>query len=411
MGQVYFDMGLLGRPDVHECSASDLVGQYVGQTGPKVVQMFDKALGQVLFIDEAYRLREGPFAQEAIDEIVGLMTQDRYRGKIVVILAGYDEDINQLLEVNRGLASRFPEEICFHNLRPDECIGILAQRLAKDGVRLRGLDQPASQLSQQLSAHFQQLCSFAAWGNARDVLTIAKEMVGVAMDKMGDTDDDVTLEPVDVLACIENALSRFRTRENNQPLRPDRPNFPVQTPSPMTQSAPSIDTKIKTEEPRQEAEPASDGRDPGVSDSVWNQLQLDKAAEEAAEKKMGEELCQAEEELREAERKAQEEREEVLRLAMEIARQRDEEKIQELKRQRELHRLQKKEARRERERLEAELKAKQEAQERARKEEAKAQQKLRDLGVCVAGFRWIKQFGGYRCAGGAHFVSNAQLGI
>jgi SpoVK/Ycf46/Vps4 family AAA+-type ATPase len=69
-------MGFLSSSKVEECSASDLVGQYVGHTGPKTKKLFEKALGQVLFIDEAYRLGEGRFAQEAVDELVGLLTQE-----------------------------------------------------------------------------------------------------------------------------------------------------------------------------------------------------------------------------------------------------------------------------------------------------------------------------------------------
>ncbi|KAF5345153.1 hypothetical protein D9758_009721 [Tetrapyrgos nigripes] len=412
MGQVYCDMGFLGRPDVEECSASDLIGAYVGQTGPKVVQMFDKALGQVLFIDEAYRLREGPFAQEAIDEIVGLMTQDKYLGKIVVILAGYDEDINQLLQVNRGLSSRFPEEICFTNLRPHECVTILAQRLRKDGVHLEGVDEHSSVLSQRLCALFQQLCALPSWGNARDVLTIAKDIVGLAMNKAGDSDDDeVILDPADAIACAENALFRSQTRQNNLPNQPVT-NLPMQTPSPMSQHAPSTATKIEidTQEPREHATAQADGRDPGVSDAIWNQL-LFKAAASSALKRREEESQKAEEEAREAQRKEEEERQRAKELALAQEREHDLLRKEELKRQCELQRIREEEARRERERREAELKARREAEEKARKKEAQAQQKLRSMGVCEAGFRWIKSHGGYRCAGGFHFVSDAQLGL
>jgi hypothetical protein len=59
----------------------------------------------------------------------------------------------------------------------------------------------------------------------------------------------------------------------------------------------------------------------------------------------------------------------------------------------------------------AALKQKQQEEERRKREEARVQQKLREMGVCVAGFRWIKQSQGYRCAGGTHFISNDQLGI
>ena len=113
MGSVYNDMGILTSNEVIECSASDLVGQYIGHTGPKTRKLFEKVLGGVLFIDEAYRLGEGQFAREAMDELVGLLTHERFRGKLIIILAGYDQEINSLLQVNTGLSSRFPEEIVF----------------------------------------------------------------------------------------------------------------------------------------------------------------------------------------------------------------------------------------------------------------------------------------------------------
>jgi hypothetical protein len=104
-------MGILSSPEVIECSASDLVGQYVGQTGPKTQKQLEKALGKVLFVDEAYRLGEGNFATEAVNELVDLVTKPKFLGKIVIILAGYDNDMNKLMAVNPGLSSRFPEEV------------------------------------------------------------------------------------------------------------------------------------------------------------------------------------------------------------------------------------------------------------------------------------------------------------
>lgn len=94
MGQVYYDMGFLSSTEVIECSASDLVADYVGQTGHKTRQLFERALGKVLFVDEAYRLSEGHFAKEAMDELVGILTQDAFAGKLIVVLAGYDQEMN-----------------------------------------------------------------------------------------------------------------------------------------------------------------------------------------------------------------------------------------------------------------------------------------------------------------------------
>jgi hypothetical protein len=65
MGKVYYDMGFLSTAEVVDCSVTDMVGEYIGHTGPKVQKLLDKALGKILFIDEAYRLAEGKFATEA----------------------------------------------------------------------------------------------------------------------------------------------------------------------------------------------------------------------------------------------------------------------------------------------------------------------------------------------------------
>ncbi|KAI4103575.1 MAG: hypothetical protein L6R37_003720 [Teloschistes peruensis] len=78
MGKVYYDMGFLATAEVLETSATDLVGEYVGQTGPKTQKLLEKALGKVLFVDEAYRLAEGHFAKEAMDEIVDCITKPAF---------------------------------------------------------------------------------------------------------------------------------------------------------------------------------------------------------------------------------------------------------------------------------------------------------------------------------------------
>ncbi|KAK7464369.1 hypothetical protein VKT23_006536 [Stygiomarasmius scandens] len=423
MGQVYFDMGFLSRADVLECSASDLVGQYVGHTGPKVLKLFEKALGQVLFIDEAYRLKEGHFAQEAIDEMVSLLTQDRFIGKIVVILAGYTEDINQLLAVNRGLASRFPEEVLFQNLGPEECIKILEKRLNSDGVSLAGLDDPSSPTHREFFDIFDTLSRFPSWGNARDVVTIAKDLVGLAM-----VNKNLTLAPADAIKHIENVLTRYYDRElRAPPRRQTRTNLPMQSSAPPSQPPPSGSTSSSTnpssntatsqpdpkpkDEAKDKSQPAekNDGRDPGVSDEVWNQLQLDKIAQAEAQRKLEEETRKAEEQRLEALRKEKEEQQRAKDIALAEARERDFLRREEMKRQREQQRIKLENARRERERLERELRAKREAEEKAKKREQQAQRKLRDFGVCIAGYRWTKQTGGYRCEGGSHFVSDAQL--
>ncbi|WZH47640.1 P-loop containing nucleoside triphosphate hydrolase protein [Fusarium acuminatum] len=85
MGKVYYDMGLLGSTEVIEVSATELIGQYVGHTGPKVQKLLERSMGRVLFIDEAYRLagneRGGSFAREAVDDTLDDMMRER-RGRM-----------------------------------------------------------------------------------------------------------------------------------------------------------------------------------------------------------------------------------------------------------------------------------------------------------------------------------------
>jgi AAA+ superfamily predicted ATPase len=186
MGKVFYDMGFLAKADVVECSATELVGSYVGQTGPKVQKVLENALGRVLFIDEAYRLAGEGFAKEAMDEIVDCLTKLKYAQKLIVILAGYDDDINRLMAQNPGLTSRFPEAIIFRGLEPTDCLDLLIRllrgrqldmRKKKKDLDLSTLEVPARDFKQEILDQFNTLGRITNWANARDVQTIAKSIL------------------------------------------------------------------------------------------------------------------------------------------------------------------------------------------------------------------------------------------
>lgn len=114
LAKLYYDLGILPKSEVTEVDRSQLVGSYVGQTEENTMKVIEKAVGGVLFIDEAYTLkREGAsgndYGQTAIDTLVSAMTNSEYAGKFAVILAGYPEEMRQFLQMNPGLQSRFPE--------------------------------------------------------------------------------------------------------------------------------------------------------------------------------------------------------------------------------------------------------------------------------------------------------------
>ena len=420
MGQVYYDMGFLSSTEVIECSASDLVGQYVGQTGPKTKQVFERALGKVLFIDEAYRLSEGHFAKEAMDELVGILTQEAFIGKLIVIIAGYDKEMNALLAVNPGLASRFPEEIYFDNMSPEHCLEILKKDLAKNEIECAALEATYSNEYREMVKLISQLSALDSWGNARDMKTLAKQMVRVAFKRVASIAQGTKLPLTgpDAISCITAMLKERLARSTNLPsASTSKFTPPIQYPDPPKPSAPIISTAHATrtaapnpEPPKkqEEAPPSSDARDPGVSDAVWRQLEADKrAAIETARRK--------EEEMRALEKAAEDARraEEAQKaLEKELARQaRQAAADAEIKRQLEVQRLKRLAAEAERERKARELEARRQKELEEKRKEQQAQEKLRHMGVCPVGFQWIKQAGGYRCAGGSHWVSNSQLGV
>ena len=413
MGQVYYDMGFLSSTEVVECSASDLVGQYVGQTGPKTRQVFEKALRRVLFIDEAYRLSEGHFAKEAMDELVGILTQETFRGKLVVIIAGYDQEMNELLAVNPGLNSRFPDEVVFRNFTPDECLQILSDELQKNEINAPALSSKNTPIYAKMTSVISNLSCLSSWGNARDIITMAKKLVSVAFGKPLETATELSAD--EILSVMLEMLTQRRERSSNLPRsQPQMHRPPVQfdNPSPKAhriETTSSIETKSQESELQEPTSDLVSGRDPGVPEDVWLQLQADKKALEEREKREAEEREQREQKLREAVQREQELQELQKRLAEAVAK--DAKERDELMRQREQARLQALAERVKRARIRAEIEARRKEEEKRRKEEARVQAKIRDMGVCPVGFRWIKQVDGYRCAGGAHFLTNGQLGI
>lgn len=106
MGELFYHMDLLATPEVIECSATDLVGEYLGHNGPKILAIFDRAVGKVLFIDEAHRLvKRDPFSKEAATDIVGAMSNPLFEQKMFIILAGYGQQMDTLLALNQDLRS------------------------------------------------------------------------------------------------------------------------------------------------------------------------------------------------------------------------------------------------------------------------------------------------------------------
>lgn len=188
--------------------------------------MLENALGKVLFIDEAYRLADGRFGQEAMDELVDCLTKPAFFHRLIVILAGYDDHIVKLMSSNPGLTSRFPETLQFQPLLSSCCIQLLAaflksrkQKLEKNGqvdFDFRALEDPSNDFAAAMSERFESLAHTSGWANARDVETLAKTIFNKALQS--DEEATVSVGESEVLEALTELLKGRLSRRLPLPL-------------------------------------------------------------------------------------------------------------------------------------------------------------------------------------------------
>lgn len=397
MGKVYYDMGFLATAKVKECSAKDLVGEYVGQTGPKAQKLIESALGKVLFVDEAYRLGEGPYGKEAVDELVDCITKPKFLNKLVIILAGYDHEINTMIDVNPGLSSRFSESVDFQKLSPESCYQLLRSTLEKKSqLDTSRISAPSDSFHARALVKFGELAALENFANGRDVQTVCKGIVKTIMkaDKpAGDAlvvTEEIVIDQIDCMIRDRAARARStdvsatphvtagapppRLQKKDKPAPPvtaSASTFAVESKAiAATESKQTEEIDEASHEPEDNPQEAATSiRDASVSDAIWNQLQKD--AQKAEEEK-----CEL--------RRLAEEEEQLKQWLKKCADAKRERKLAEIERKR------------------------QELEEKLRRQ-ALEQEKLAKMGVCPMGYQWIRQSGGYRCAGGSHWVSDGQM--
>jgi Holliday junction resolvasome RuvABC ATP-dependent DNA helicase subunit len=171
-GRLLHALGMLTSGHLVEADRGDLVGEYVGHTAPKTQAVFRKALGGVLFIDEAYALtprgQSSDFGQEAIATLVKLM--EDHRDEVAVIVAGYPDDMIRFMDANPGLASRFSRTLTFEDYSTPELTDIVAAQAAEHQYEL---PEPTRQA---LHEFVDQIPRGAAFGNGRTARQIFQKM-------------------------------------------------------------------------------------------------------------------------------------------------------------------------------------------------------------------------------------------
>lgn len=144
MGKIYKQLGVLSKGHVVETDRSGLVAGYIGQTAIKVDKVIESALDGVLFIDEAYTLApetsaSKDFGQEAVDILLKRM--EDYKDRLVIIVAGYSEEMSRFINANPGLQSRFNRYFNFQDYNPDELLVIFSKICEKNHFRLAELSK------------------------------------------------------------------------------------------------------------------------------------------------------------------------------------------------------------------------------------------------------------------------------
>jgi hypothetical protein len=184
MARIYKSLGILRKGHLVECDRSGLVAEYVGQTAPRTNAIIDRALDGVLFVDEAYSLVRGQddFGDEAIETLLKRMEDNRDR--LIVIVAGYPEEMGSFVRSNPGLQSRFSRFIEFPDYSPFELCRIFGLMCRRNGMVL----SPA--LREKVIHHFQYLAQNRDehFGNARLVRNCFEAVISAQANRLANSD-------------------------------------------------------------------------------------------------------------------------------------------------------------------------------------------------------------------------------
>jgi probable Rubsico expression protein CbbX len=203
MGEILKRLGYVREGHLVTVTRDDLVGQYIGHTAPKTKEVIKKAMGGVLFIDEAYYLykpeNERDYGAESIEILLQVMENNR--DDLVVILAGYKDKMDKFFQSNPGMRSRIAHHVDFPDYQPEELLAIAELMLAEQNYRF----SPAAQ--EAFSQYLKRRMTLEHFANARSVrnaldrarLRQANRLFGRRAGPLT-REDLMTLEAEDILA-------------------------------------------------------------------------------------------------------------------------------------------------------------------------------------------------------------------
>ena len=202
MARIYRSLGILSKGQLVEVDRSGLVAGYVGQTAIKTQKAIEKAMGGVLFIDEAYALNgksENDFGQEAIDTVLKAM--EDHRDDLVVIVAGYTDLMGKFIHSNPGLESRFNRFLLFEDYTADEMVQIFDMQCKKGCYRLTEDARPL------VRDYIAEESADDSFGNARGVRNLFEHIL-VAQNNRLAAMENVTREDLTVITADDVLRAR-----------------------------------------------------------------------------------------------------------------------------------------------------------------------------------------------------------
>ena len=196
---IYRELGILSRGTLTETDRAGLVAGYVGQTALKVTEVVEKALGGVLFIDEAYSLSSqgasNDFGPEALDTLVKLM--EDHRDDLVVIVAGYTEEMKQFLKSNTGLVSRFNKFIEFRDYSTDELTDIFCVMADKSGYSVEeGAVRAIREILETMTDRERE-----TFGNARGIRNMFEKIVVNQANRVVEFEEPTLVQLSSICEC------------------------------------------------------------------------------------------------------------------------------------------------------------------------------------------------------------------
>ena len=209
VARIYQALGALPRGHIVEVGRENLVGQYVGQTAPKVVKRVEEAMGGVLFIDEAYTLtltKNGPydFGSEAV---AALLTQmENKRGTFALIAAGYKDEMQQFLESNPGLKSRMDHIIEFEDYKPQELLEIFLQIAKSNQVSV------SAEVQTKLISHLEKNQTGGVEGNGRYVRRLYDAAASKVAQRASKVDFDLEVLGKFISDDIPDSISKAKVQ-------------------------------------------------------------------------------------------------------------------------------------------------------------------------------------------------------